>query len=264
MEIYSFVSTKGGVGKTSIAYNFATYLSERDNYVLVIDQDHQCSISQLFDCDKQQHTVKGIYTGEKVEIRNVRKNIDLITGDYYLDRTEDWVISQPNTDTKLLTWVTMNLKDNLNISQYDYIIIDTHPDFRTATRNAVAVSDKIISPDVPGANNDETKGNTLERYSQCVKEIIDPISMKSYVTAELYLIGNRIKHNTESSRRFVQELEEFDNYLTSFKEKELFIRATVKRTSVDNLMKLKENQRKEHIEFYNQYQKSFKKFLEAE
>lgn len=58
MEIYSFVSTKGGVGKTSIAYNFATYLSERDNYVLVIDQDHQCSISQLFDCDKQQHTVK--------------------------------------------------------------------------------------------------------------------------------------------------------------------------------------------------------------
>ena len=210
MEIYSFVSTKGGVGKTSIAYNFATYLSERDNYVLVIDQDHQCSISQLFDCDKQQHT------------------------------------------------------DNLNISQYDYIIIDTHPDFRTATRNAVAVSDKIISPDVPGANNDETKGNTLERYSQCVEEIIDPISMQSYVTAELYLVGNRIKHNTESSRRFVQELEEFDNYLTSFKEKELFIRATVKRTSVDNLMKLKENQRKEHIEFYNQYQKSFKKFLEAE
>jgi len=245
MEIYSFVSTKGGVGKTSIAYNFATYLSERDNYVLVIDQDHQCSISQLFDCDKQQNTVKGIYTGEKVEIKNVRKNIDLITGDYYLDRTEDWVISQPNTDTKLLTWVTINLKENLNISQYDYIIIDTHPDFRTAT-------------------NDETKGNTLERYSQCVKEIIDPISMKSYVTAELYLVGNRIKHNTESSRRFVKELEEFDNYLTSFKEKELFIRATVKRTSVDHLMKLKENQRKEHIEFYNQYQKSFKKFLEAE
>ena len=88
--------------------------------------------------------------------------------------------------------------------------------------------------------------------------------MQSYVTAELYLVGNRIKHNTESSRRFVQELEEFDNYLTSFKEKELFIRATVKRTSVDNLMKLKENQRIEHIEFYNQYQKSFKKFLEAE
>ena len=39
---------------------------------------------------------------------------------------------------------------------------------------------------------------------------------------------------------------------------------TYNNLSVDNLMKLKENQRKEHIEFYNQYQKSFKKFLEAE
>lgn len=65
MEIYSFVSSKGGVGKTSILYNFATYLAHRNNKVLVIDKDHQCSISQLFDCDIQEHTVKGIYTDEK-------------------------------------------------------------------------------------------------------------------------------------------------------------------------------------------------------
>ncbi|POA06063.1 ParA family protein [Staphylococcus caprae] len=264
MEIYSFVSTKGGVGKTSIAYNFATFLAERNKTVLIIDQDHQCSISQLFDCDTQNNTVKGIYTEDPVDINNVRQNIDLITGDYYLDKTEDWVISQPNTDTRLLTWVTMNLTENLNLSQYDYIIIDTHPDFRTATRNAVAVSDKIISPDVPGANNEETKGNTIERYHQCIKEIKDPISMESYVTAKLYLVGNRIKHNTESSRRFVRELKEFDNYLTYFREKELFINATVKRTSVDKLMELKENQRKEHIEFYDHYKECFEKFLDAE
>lgn len=69
MEIYSFVSSKGGVGKTSIAYNFSTYLAFRGYKVLVIDKDHQCSISQLFDCDKQINTVKGIYTDEKVEIK---------------------------------------------------------------------------------------------------------------------------------------------------------------------------------------------------
>ncbi|SUL89782.1 Uncharacterised protein [Staphylococcus caprae] len=85
-----------------------------------------------------------------------------------------------------------------------------------------------------------------------------------YVTAKLYLVGNRIKHNTESSRRFVRELKEFDNYLTYFREKELFINATVKRTSVDKLMELKENQRKEHIEFYDHYKECFEKFLDAE
>ncbi|MCG1130693.1 ParA family protein [Staphylococcus epidermidis] len=263
MEIYSFVSSKGGVGKTSILYNLATYLAHRNNKVLVIDKDHQCSISQLFDCDIQEHTVKGIYTDEKVEIRNVRENIDLITGDYYLDKTEDWVISQPNTDTRFLTWITINLDDKLNLSQYDYILIDTHPDFRSATRNTVVVSDKIISPDVPGANNDETKGNTIERYTQCVNEIIDPISMQSYVTAQLYLVGNRVKHNTDSSKRFINELEQFDNYLTYFKEKELFINATVQRTSVDELMKLKKNQIKAHKEFYEEYKNSFETILKA-
>lgn len=264
MEIYSFVSSKGGVGKTSIAYNFSTYLAFRGYKVLVIDKDHQCSISQLFDCDKQINTVKGIYTDEKVEIKNVRENIDLITGDYYLDKIEDWIISQPNTDTRFLRWVSMNLNDNLNLSEYDYILIDTHPDFRTATRNTIAVSDKIISPDVPGANNDETKGNTLARFKQCVEEIIEPISQNSYVTANLYLVGNRVKHNTKSSKRFIKELEQFDNYLTYFKEKELFINATVERTSVDKLMELKENKRKENIEFYNQYKHSFDKILSAD
>ncbi|MEQ6036437.1 hypothetical protein V2J33_08560 [Staphylococcus saccharolyticus] len=114
----------------------------------------------------------------------------------------------------------MNLKDNLNLSKYDYIIFDTHPNFRTDTRNTivVVVNDNIIGPDVPGANNEKTKGNTLERYSQCVKEIIDSISMQSYVMAELYLVGNLIKLNTESSRQFIKDLEEFDNYLTYFKE----------------------------------------------
>lgn len=94
----------------------------------------------------------------------------------------------------------MNLNDNLNLSEYDYILIDTHPDFRTATRNTIAVSDKIISPDVPGANNDETKGNTLARFKQCVEEIIEPISQNSYVTANLYLVGNRVKHNTKAQK----------------------------------------------------------------
>ncbi|RNB37236.1 ParA family protein, partial [Staphylococcus aureus] len=36
--------------------------------------------------------------------------------------------------------------EEYNIGQYDYIIIDTHPDFSTSTRNAIVVSHKVISP----------------------------------------------------------------------------------------------------------------------
>lgn len=74
--------------------------------------------------------------------------------------------------------------------------------------------------------------------------------MKSSVTAQLYLVGNRVKHNTDSSKRFINEIEQFDNYLTYFKEKELFINAIVQRTSVD---KIKEKSNKAHKNFYKGY-----------
>ncbi|MCG1165015.1 hypothetical protein K4Q31_12135 [Staphylococcus epidermidis] len=77
-----------------------------------------------------------------------------------------------------LTFSFKLIEDQLNLSQYNYILIDTHPDFRTVTRNTVVVSDKKISLDVTEANNDETKGNMIERYTQCINEIIDFISKK--------------------------------------------------------------------------------------
>lgn len=77
-----------------------------------------------------------------------------------------------------LTFSFKLIENKLILSKYDYILIDTHPDFRTVTRNTVVVSYKIISPDVPGANNDETEGNMIERYTQCINEIIDLISKK--------------------------------------------------------------------------------------
>lgn len=61
-----------------------------------------------------------------------------------------------------LTFSFKLIEDKLNLSQYDYILIDTHPDFRTTARNTVVVNDKIISSDISGANNDENKRNTIE------------------------------------------------------------------------------------------------------
>ena len=56
--------------------------------------------------------------------------------------------TKENKAMKLYMWLVDNY-DELNISQYDFIIIDTHNDFGTATKNAVAVSDVIFSPIIP-------------------------------------------------------------------------------------------------------------------
>ena len=44
MEIITFAAVKGGVGKTTLSYNFSGYLADLGYKVLMIDFDHQCNL----------------------------------------------------------------------------------------------------------------------------------------------------------------------------------------------------------------------------
>lgn len=50
MKIITFAAIKGGVGKTTLAYNYAEWLAEQNYQVLLIDLDHQCNLTQTYDC----------------------------------------------------------------------------------------------------------------------------------------------------------------------------------------------------------------------
>ncbi|MDK6305049.1 ParA family protein, partial [Lactobacillus crispatus] len=47
-KIITFSAIKGGVGKTTIAYNFGSWLADNHKNVLFIDLDHQCNLSQTY------------------------------------------------------------------------------------------------------------------------------------------------------------------------------------------------------------------------
>ncbi|NJH85888.1 AAA family ATPase, partial [Staphylococcus agnetis] len=72
-----------------IVYNMAKHLAYNNKKVLLFDFDHQCNLSQVFDNDEQSSTVRGIFTGEDVEIKSVSDNIDLVSGYYFLDEVEE-------------------------------------------------------------------------------------------------------------------------------------------------------------------------------
>ena len=42
MKIITFSAIKGGVGKTTLAYNYGEWLASKGKQVLFIDLDHQC------------------------------------------------------------------------------------------------------------------------------------------------------------------------------------------------------------------------------
>lgn len=65
MEIITFSAIKGGVGKTTLSYNFAEYLSSINKKVLLIDMDHQCNLSQILGIYEQKNTVLSVLLQSK-------------------------------------------------------------------------------------------------------------------------------------------------------------------------------------------------------
>ena len=89
MKILSFVGIKGGIGKTTLSYNYGEWLATKGKKVLFIDLDHQSNLSQTYNVYDQDGTVGVIFTGNgQIKIHHVGDNIDLIAGDMHLDDIE--------------------------------------------------------------------------------------------------------------------------------------------------------------------------------
>lgn len=56
MKIITFAAIKGGVGKTTLTFNYGEWLSSKGHNVLLIDSDHQCSLTQTYDIYKDHGT----------------------------------------------------------------------------------------------------------------------------------------------------------------------------------------------------------------
>lgn len=237
MKILTFAAIKGGVGKTTLAFNYGEWLASQGNQVLFIDLDHQSNLSQTYDVYTNENTVGNIFTGlGKVDIHSVKENISLISGDMHLDDIERDIENKTNKNMMLYMWLSDNY-DRLNLEKFDYIILDTHPDFSTATKNAVIISNAIISPITPSEHGYNAKFNLEERIKELRDEAIDFSSRKSYVTANLFFIANMIKHNTKSSHELIEAIKEDKFVLGQVPQKELFNRTTLDKISLSDMKK---------------------------
>lgn len=234
MRIISFAAIKGGVGKTTLTFNFGEWLAQNGSKVLLIDTDHQCSLSQTYGYFTNEDTVYNIFTAENVTIRNISDNLDLIPSSPMLDELENELSTKHNKDLLLMMW----LQDNVAVvKNYDYILIDCHPDFLTVTKNAVAVSHYILSPIEPSQYGYISKDLLSERLALFKNEVIDAITRESYITAIPYFLGNRIRHNTKSSKEFSLKIENDSSVIALIPEKELFNRSTLDNIPIVEMQK---------------------------
>lgn len=209
--VYSTNIDKGGVGKTTITFNGAFYLAvKKGQRVLLIDEDKSCNLTKRYkrfiDLPvPEESTVKEFFTesGDPQPIK-ITENIDLIAGYSELNDLTNEVTAGKGRGY-LMTWYYSHL-DELE-GKYDYILIDTHNDLGIFTDNAIAVSDYVLSIadiDEDAIEKLQTEETHIEKLK---KAFVNPMTNKSFVTAQLLKVGNKVQSNTRDSHMFKKAFE---------------------------------------------------------
>ena len=176
MKTISLMSAKGGCSKTTTSINIAVGLS-KTNRVLLIDLDPQGNSSKRFftnylELDGICELLRKEKGYEECIHPTQFENLDIIPSrkNLFVLKKEMLYASHGIQQMKL-----KNALDPIK-NQYDFIIIDNHPDIDLLISNALLCSDMVIIPVNPDADQIELSDSiegmnlTLQNIKEAIEE----------------------------------------------------------------------------------------------
>lgn len=267
MKIITFAAIKGGVGKTTLTYNYGDWLARQGYRVLLIDLDHQCNLTTLFEPTRSNNTIAAAFNdneddAQDVIIDKINDNLDLIPGYLDLDELGSRLENNSNKEMLLFMWLKNNYQ-KLGFGNYDYVLIDTHPDFGSITKNAIAISDYIISPITPSEHGYNAKFDLEARMEKFRKSLFDYRTGQTYVDAKLLFVANKIQHNTSMSHDLLSHIKDDKTVVAVIPNRELFNKSTGKHLSVFAYADENTNISKEYKNLLTELPSIFNRILES-
>lgn len=174
MKVISFFNNKGGVGKTTLSINIASYIAKyKGKKILFIDADPQSNSTQMIlndllsenvyksdsEYDTLYNCLKPLILGEPEIYKNMnvlpasisRYNFDLIPGHPKISLIEDklseaWTSCRGDElgGFRITNWL-LSLVNNYR-DAYDIVIIDLGPSLGALNRSILLNSDYFVAP----------------------------------------------------------------------------------------------------------------------
>lgn len=210
-RVLTLINNKGGVGKTSSCTAIGSILGILGYNCLIVDNDFQTNATATFLTENNDIdlTVMDLfkmetYTKSEVErciIHTDYQNVDLIPSCPEHVDTNEYLYSLPEKERyHHLANALQLVKDN-----YDYILIDTHPDLYPVTKNALCCSDYVMTP--VGADGYSFQGTALLTNS------ILQISSDESMNPDLQFLGVFITGSKPRTNNFQDYQEFYENEL---------------------------------------------------
>lgn len=147
-KVITICQNKGGVGKTTLAFNLAECLAKRNKKVLLLDTDAQANLTSYFASEDTDYSGVQLYDAmindtKLKPAKTINENISIVPADLRLSDIDYSLAQKFARETILASKVRMLADD------FDYIIIDTAPNLGLLTINSLLCADSLLIPLIP-------------------------------------------------------------------------------------------------------------------
>lgn len=173
---YAALSSKGGVGKTTLVANHGGVLADMGNRVLLVDADIQPSLSKYYDLGYEApHGLVEVVTQGTVTPQCISRtsipNLDLIRSNDGEAQLQHWLYNRADRRTRLAT----ALNNPYVRDHYDYVLIDTQGAIGPLQTAAAFAADTLVSPLPPDtASVREFRTGTLRALQRIATDEREP------------------------------------------------------------------------------------------
>lgn len=202
MRVVSVISTKGGVGKTTVTANLGGLLADAGLRVLLLDLDSQPTLSSYYPLD--QVAPAGAYElitlnlTDPLQIisRTRMNNLDLILSNDHQGQLNTLLLHAPDGRLRL-----RHLLDGFR-DQYDLLLIDTQGARSVLLEMAVLASDLALSP----INPEMLAARELSRGTLKLIGDLEPFRHLGIAVPPLRLLLNQVDMVRLDARMIVRGL----------------------------------------------------------